>query len=76
MYLKIRFIILPLNKPLIVFVIITFIITTASFVQYSFSIVTTNAYERFVILPKGIYDTCVKTAVTPTEMENCKVFLP
>ena len=76
MYLKMRLIILPFNKPVVIFLIMTFIITTASFLQYSFSIVTTHPYERFVILPKGIFDTCVKTAVTPTEMESCKVFLP
>ena len=70
-------IILPFNKPLIVSVIMTFIIT-ASFVQYSFSIVTTHAYERFVLLDKGIYESCVKANVnfTSTEKEFCKVFLP
>jgi hypothetical protein len=76
MYLKMRLIILPFNKPLIVFLIITFIITTASFVQYSFSIVTTHTYERFVLLPKGIYESCVKAAITSTEKDFCKVFLP
>lgn len=60
MYLEMRIIILPFNKPLIVFVIMTFIITSASFVQYSFSIVTKHAYERFVLLDKGIYESCLK----------------
>ena len=76
MYLKMRLIILPFNKPIIVFIIITFIITTAAFLQYSFSIVTTRTYERFVLLDKGIYESCVKANAnfTSTEKEFCQVF--
>ena len=71
-----RLIILPFNKPLIVFVFITFIITMATFAQYSFSIVTTHTYERFVLLDKGIYESCLKSMMnyTSTEKEFCKVF--
>ena len=48
----------------------------AKFAQYSFSIVTTHTYERFVLLDKGIYESCLKSMMnyTSTEKEFCKVF--
>jgi hypothetical protein len=75
MYLKMKLIVL-LFKPIIVFVILIVLITTASFVQYSFSNVTMLPYERFVLLDKGIYESCVKANVnyTSTEKEFCQVF--
>ena len=41
-----------------------------------FSIVTTHTYERFVLLDKGIYESCLKSMMnyTSTEKEFCKVF--
>ena len=68
--------ILPFNKPILVFVILIVLITTASFVQYSFSNVTALPYEKFVLLDKKIYESCVKANAnyTSTEKEFCKVF--
>ena len=46
----------------------------ASFAQYSFSIVAMHTYERFVLLPKGIYEDCLKTFnFTSMEKEECNV---